>query len=190
MRLKKNRSGAVETTNGVAAGGRSARRGWGPFSGAQLTVIIVAIAVMVMLPVGAFAVSGTNSFITDAVSGKQASVNTSGALSVAPAATNVVIASGTSTAIPAKGAGYIVYQVNVAAYSSVRLSMRETGAPVNSQLIQVLSGGLSLAIDSFVLPGSNASYVYTTPGNTLTVLDLNGSANEADFTWTLVGRTG
>ena len=50
--------------------------------------------------------------------------------------------------------------------------MRETGAPVNSQLIQVLSGGLSLAIDSFVLPGSNASYVYTTPGNTLTVLDV------------------
>ena len=61
---------------------------------------------------------------------------------------------------------------------------------MNSQLVQVLAGGQSLAIDSFVLPGSNASYVYPTPGVTLTVVVLNGSANEADFTWTLVGRTG
>ena len=102
---------------------------WGPFSGAQLTVIIVAIAVMVMLPVGAFAVSGTNSSITDAVSGKQASVNTNGALSVAPSATNALIASGAGTAILAKGAGYLAYQVNTAAYSSVRLTSGKPARP-------------------------------------------------------------
>ena len=190
MRLRKNRTDAGETTNGVEGNGRRAGRGWGPFSGAQLTVIIVAIAVMVMLPVGAFAVSGTNSFITDAVSGKQASVSSAGALSVAPSATTVVIASGTATPIAADTFGFLVFQQNVAAYGNVRLVLRESGAPSSSQIIQVATGPSSLALDSFVLPGSNATTTYNTPGTTLTVAVLNGNTNEADYTWTLLGRTG
>ena len=62
-----------------------AERGLGPFTGRQLATIIVAVVVMVMLPVGAWAVSGSNVFITDAVSGTHASVNPSGALTVAQA---------------------------------------------------------------------------------------------------------
>jgi hypothetical protein len=55
-------------------------RGLGPFTGRQLTAIICVIAVMVMLPVGAFAVSGTNSFVTDKGTGKQAKVTGAGQL--------------------------------------------------------------------------------------------------------------
>jgi hypothetical protein len=59
-------------------------RGWGPFSGGQLTMIIVTFAVLLLFPIGAWAVSGSNVFVTDATSGSHASVN-SGALTVATA---------------------------------------------------------------------------------------------------------
>jgi len=62
-----------------------ATRTWGPFSGRQLTTIIVAIVVMALFPVGAWAVSGSNAIVTDAVSGQHASVNSTGALNVAQA---------------------------------------------------------------------------------------------------------
>jgi hypothetical protein len=55
-------------------------RGLGPFTGRQLTTIVCVIAAMVMLPVGAFAVSGTNSFITDQATGKHATVTGAGQL--------------------------------------------------------------------------------------------------------------
>jgi hypothetical protein len=67
-------------------------RGLGPFSGGQLTTIIIAIVLAVALPVGAWAVSGTTVFVTDSVSGKTASVNARRQLNVA--------ASGSVTATP------------------------------------------------------------------------------------------
>ena len=42
---------------------------WGPFTGRQLTTIICVVFVTVMFPVGAWAVAGSNVFVTDAVSG-------------------------------------------------------------------------------------------------------------------------
>ena len=60
-------------------------RGLGPFSGGQLTVIIVTFALLLLFPIGAWAVSGSNVFVTDAASGQHASVNTTGALNVAQA---------------------------------------------------------------------------------------------------------
>jgi hypothetical protein len=60
-------------------------RGLGPFTGRQLATIIVAVIVMLMLPVGAWAVSGSNVFLTDATSGTHAAVNSTGALTVAQA---------------------------------------------------------------------------------------------------------
>ena len=60
-------------------------RGLGPFSGAQLTIIIVTFALLLLFPIGAWAVSGSNVFVTDAISGQHASVNTAGALNVAQA---------------------------------------------------------------------------------------------------------
>ena len=56
-------------------------RGWGPFSGGQLTVIILTFAVLLLFPIGAWAVSGSNTFVTDATSGQHATVNGDGSLS-------------------------------------------------------------------------------------------------------------
>ena len=58
-------------------------RGWGPFSGGQLTTIIVAIAVVAGFPFAAGAVTpGTSVFVTDPTSAVQAKVSTAGALNV------------------------------------------------------------------------------------------------------------
>ena len=60
------------------------RRGLGPFTGGQLTAIIIAGVVAIGFPVGAFAaVSGSNAFITDHTSGVHASVTSQGSLQAA-----------------------------------------------------------------------------------------------------------
>jgi hypothetical protein len=66
--------------------GGAAAKTWGPFTGRQLTTIICVAIVTVLLPVGAWAVTGTTSFITDHTTGKTATVNASGQL-----VTNAVI---------------------------------------------------------------------------------------------------
>src|SRR5689334_7825874 len=59
-------------------------RGLGPFSGGQLTVIIVAALLAIAFPVGAWAVSGSNVFVTDATSGVHAKVTSTGQLQTHP----------------------------------------------------------------------------------------------------------
>lgn len=57
------------------------RRGLGPFTGGQLTVLLVAAMLVVGLPVGAYAaVSGQSVFITDHATGAHAQVAASGQL--------------------------------------------------------------------------------------------------------------
>jgi hypothetical protein len=50
-------------------------RGLGPFTGTQLTVLILALVLAVAFPVGAWAVSGSNIFVTDASTGVHAKVD-------------------------------------------------------------------------------------------------------------------
>lgn len=56
-------------------------RGLGPFSSGHLTIIIVVLVITVAFPFAAFAVTGSNVFVTDATSGVHAKVNSSGQLS-------------------------------------------------------------------------------------------------------------
>jgi len=63
-------------------------RGWGPFSGAQLTTMVCVIVAAVAFPVAASAVTGSNVFVTDATSGKTAKVSTAGAVSVSGVVTS------------------------------------------------------------------------------------------------------
>ena len=82
-----------------------ARRTWGPFSGTQLTIILVALIVMTLFPVGAWAVSGSNVFVTDSQSGAHATVNAAGALTVNEASPKTFYANAASEA----GDGLDVY---------------------------------------------------------------------------------
>jgi hypothetical protein len=61
--------------------GKSAR-GWGPFTGGQLTVMVCVIAVVALFPVGAWALSFSNVAITDPGGVHQARVSATGSLSV------------------------------------------------------------------------------------------------------------
>jgi hypothetical protein len=53
----------------------SHRRGLGPFSGGQLTAIIITLLIVAGFPFAASAVTGSNSFITDATTGARAKVD-------------------------------------------------------------------------------------------------------------------
>ena len=69
MRLRKNQSDA-EQSSGIAdtrKNRRRERRGWGPFSGGQLTIIIVTLAIVIGFPVAAFSVTGSATNIVDPV---------------------------------------------------------------------------------------------------------------------------
>jgi len=50
----------------------------GPFTGSQLTVIILGVTLAIAFPIGAWAVTGSNVFVTDATSGKTAKVDATG----------------------------------------------------------------------------------------------------------------
>ncbi len=79
MRVRAHHGGG-ESTDPAAL---PARRGWGPFSGQQLTVIIVAAIVAVALPVGAWAaVTSQPVSITDATGAHVASVSNTNRLLV------------------------------------------------------------------------------------------------------------
>ena len=67
-------------------------RGLGPFSGGQLTAIILGIAFAVALPAGAWAIDPSPVYVTDSVTGKTATVNPSGQLAVDGTAGAPVIA--------------------------------------------------------------------------------------------------
>jgi len=56
----------------------AAARGWGPFTGRQLTTIVCIGIVTVLFPVTAFAVSGSPVFVVDAHTHKSAAVDASG----------------------------------------------------------------------------------------------------------------
>jgi hypothetical protein len=84
-RPKVRRKNQTDGTEIIAA----ARRGWGPFSGGQLTAIILGIVIAIAFPVGAFAVvSGSNTFVTDATSGVTAKVDEAGQVLAAQTAPN------------------------------------------------------------------------------------------------------
>ena len=172
--------------NSSAVNESSPRKSWGPFSGGQLTIIIVAIVVMVALPVGAFAVSGTNSFITDATTGAQAKVSTAGALSTAEAGQTVIIVSGTTT-VTNGTTSFPIFHRNVAPYSNVRLFLKESGPNPPTQIVEVISG-TSGVLDAFSMDSTDATRVYNTPGTLFTVALLNASAASSNWTWSLVGR--
>jgi hypothetical protein len=88
MRLRKIRSDASEATGVVGERHRPHGRGWGPFSGGQLTIIFVTLAIVIGFPIAASGViSGSNVFVTNAKTGTRAVVSSKGALSVAGSVT-------------------------------------------------------------------------------------------------------
>ena len=74
-----NRARSDASTEGTTPHHREGR-GLGPFSSGHLTIIIVTVVIVVAFPFAAFAVTGSNVFVTDASSGTQARVDAFGGL--------------------------------------------------------------------------------------------------------------
>jgi len=73
MRLRKNQSEAKDGTTDTRR--RRDSKGLGPFSGGQLTIIIVTFAVLLLFPIGAWALTFSNVAITDPGGVNQAKVD-------------------------------------------------------------------------------------------------------------------
>jgi hypothetical protein len=186
MKLKRSAAAAIDT--GVDAGVR--RRGLGPFSGGQLTLIIVTFAVLLLFPIGAWAVAGSNVFVTDSVSGKQASVNTSGQLATSENAASVLIAAGTATVNP-NSSTLLFINTNVSAYNDVRIYVNAAGPLANHEVVQVLTkaGAVVAPLDQWTMAANIETRRYENPGLALSAAEYNFDAvNSATVTWSLVGR--
>src|SRR5712691_4185802 len=77
-----NRERSDASTEGKSPKRRREGRGLGPFTSGHLTIIIVTLVIVVAFPLAAFAVTGSNVFVTDATSGTHAKVDSGGHLLV------------------------------------------------------------------------------------------------------------
>ena len=75
---------------------RARDRGWGPFTGRQLTTIVCVGIVTMLFPVGAWALTTTNTYITDAHTHNSATVNAAGQLATSAAVSGAVTATESS----------------------------------------------------------------------------------------------
>ena len=73
---------AGDTPDTGTSNAKRSDRGWGPFTGGQLTAIILGLTLATAFPIGAWAVSGTTVFVTDKATGQTAAVSPTGQLSV------------------------------------------------------------------------------------------------------------
>ena len=94
-------------------------RGWGPFSGGQLTTMVCVIVAAVAFPVAASAVTGSNVFVADATSGRTAKVSASGAVSVGGSVTSKIQGSTTGNKVEAtKDNQMLVAEANPSSFYS------------------------------------------------------------------------
>jgi hypothetical protein len=108
-------------------------RTWGPFNGRHLTIMFIGVlAAVVLIPVGAYAVSFTNVAITDPGGVNRAKVSTAGALSVSggvtannASATNLYenfgypsFSAWSSVAAPPAGKALVITSLNFDAYAN------------------------------------------------------------------------
>lgn len=82
LRIRR-RSGSSEALGGGTPDHRPHGRGFGPFTGGQLTAIILGVVFAIACPVGAWAVTGSSVFVTDAHMGYSAKVDAKRNLSAA-----------------------------------------------------------------------------------------------------------
>jgi len=104
---------------------RSPKRGWGPFTGAQLTVLIVAALLAVAFPTGLWAATATSTAITDSTGTNFAKVSASGSLQTSIAGTVA-----TQIAKPSQ----FLFQVPVSIHSTDSCTLLAT-APAGEALI-------------------------------------------------------
>jgi hypothetical protein len=171
MFARRARSDAPDT--GELPKRRRASRGWGPFSGGQLTIIVVTFAVLLLFPLAAFAVTGNNVFVTDATSGVRAKVDANGNLR------SFVNGSVTATPTQPNGSYFAATQVALLADSANDIDI--AGPPTGKALMLT-----SISVDVSSLPTPNGTlYLHRRIGGTAC---SNGTADRNIGRFTPISR--
>jgi hypothetical protein len=180
---------------------------WGPFSGRQLTTIICIIGGLALFPIGAAAVvTGSNTFVTDASTGKHVRVDASGALrtwalpanwfTLGPQA-GAIAPSGSPNVLPSpSGTRFAISSFTVTNGSGTALTFSLNAYAMSGTLPHCgnLSNVLVIADGPVVTVGANStvSLTYPTPfitsriSGTSVCLAAGGSGN-AGLTWAATG---
>jgi hypothetical protein len=189
-----NREAATEPKAGER---QRAGRGLGPFTGGQLTVIVMTFAVLLLVPIGAWAVTGSNIFVTDATSGTRAKVDSTGNLQTKTNAVTTELKSGSGVPVAASGT-VLVPSLDVSKDGQIRVTVGNSSfsaSAVNIGIAHIENPGTSGAnaidsLDLFTVPiGQNISRSYAVPGRTIEVSasPANGHAGSTVF-FTIFGR--
>lgn len=149
------RTRRTQATEDAVIGGRRGR-GFGPFSGGQLTIIIVTFAGLLLLPVGAWALSFTNVSIIDPGGVNRAKVNAAGQLS-----TDALV-TGSVTARPSAAGSTFAYGNHFAVSAGVNLGPSVSGTIPAGKAAIITSvtigprGTLSSSVSFFVEAGNGS----------------------------------
>jgi hypothetical protein len=158
-----NRAHSDASTEGKAPKRRREGRGLGPFSGGQLTIIIVTLAVVMGFPFAAFAVTGSNVFVTDATSGTHAKVDAKNNLQTAihdPV-------SSTAATVDTSGNLHVstgrVQIIGAGAFGTVPVAggVTATQTPPNAMYVQFLLAGVNTTTCDQITPPSGKALVIT-----------------------------
>jgi hypothetical protein len=211
---------AFATNDMRPAGGSSLRRGrdgpggrdhhgaaaLGPFTGRQLTTIICIVAGFALFTVGAWAVSGSNAFITDATTGKHAAVDAAGAVrtfdlpfnwfSYPPQQASIASAGSTGVKPDPSGTRYAITSFTVNNPSASLATIRLTAFASNSAWTDC---GVLFNVDDSapgpemtIAPSSTVELTFPTPFIIKRVIGTNvclgaGGNGFAGLKWSAVG---
>jgi hypothetical protein len=117
----------MQTHDGQPAQRRRDGRGFGPFTSGHLTIIMVTLLIVVAFPFAAFAVTGSNVFVTDATSGTRAKVDSLGNLQTR-------VSSGFVNATPAAPSQQLV---RTATFSDVGAKCKTLVAPPTGKAVVI-----------------------------------------------------
>jgi hypothetical protein len=188
--------GSADASSDISTRRRRQGRGLGPFTSGHLTIIVVALVIAVAFPFAAFAVTGSNVFVTDATSGARAKVDSLGELQTKANATTVELKSGNAISL-AGGNNTIVPSLDVSKQGQIRVTVGNSSLSASSVRIDLIhienpgpNGSAIDGFDSFTVPiGGNVSRLYGAPGRTITVnaFPTNGQSGSA-ISFTIFGR--
>jgi len=171
---------------------RRQTRGWGPFSGGQLTTIICVVVVTVLFPAASWAVTGSSVFLTDPHNNHRAAIDAAGDLQTHPNGTQTVTGTvGVDGSVSVNGTANVSGSVTAtptppsASYNSFAIAGESAGC--NSETAPVPAGealivtSITVRIASVTAGPVSVYAVVAKPGspcstlNTADAIDISGA---------------
>jgi hypothetical protein len=152
----------------------------GPFSGKQLTTIICVGLITILFPVGAWAVTGSNVFVTDPTSGARTKVNTAGQL-----ATSATVSGSVTATSNGPNVEYNITnntrQVDPKSCDNITPAVPAGEALVATSITIGVNAGTSGPVDTWLEAGTPASPCGVTGGKFIAYAIQNSAIGTMEF---------